>query len=605
VKLKQSTITLIAGVAVTAMTALLVLGVALSGRAATRLDRAKQDRITQQALSADLRAASTLLTNEVRAYAVTADQAHLDNYWREVTETKTRDRVVAQLRDLGATDRELEFIEQAKAESDALIATETRAMWLVLAASGSKPAEMPPAIGEFKVPAGDAALSAEAKLATARRILFDQTYADNVASIMAPTGQFERALDERTNAAIESAESARGFARTILVVLAILIPLTMAGILWIFHAKVSRVIVGYRERLEDGSNVTLEPAGTVELSALADAFNSQSQDVRVQLERNAELVAELNTLVGEVTDVASTVSDSSQQMASTSAEAGRAVGEIASAIGDVAQGAERQVRVVESTREAVQEAARAAGSSADSARGSAEAAELAKGVTREGADAAQEATKAIEVLAEAAGRVGTGIERLSEKSEQIGGIVATITGISEQTNLLALNAAIEAARAGEQGKGFAVVAEEVRKLAEESQAAAGQIASLIGEIQTDTSVVVSAVDESSARVADTVASVDQTRAAFDRIGDAVDDLGARVADIATSAEQIAAETRRAEHEIAEVAAVAEQSSASAEQVSASTQETSASTQQIAAGASELARTAERLDGLVRRLQAAA
>jgi len=605
VKLKQSTISLIAGVAVAAMTALLVLGVVLSGRAETRLDQAKQDRVTQQELSADMRGASTLLTNEVRAYAVTADQAHLDNYWREITETKTRDRVVAKLRELGATDRELAFIEQAKAESDALIATETRAMWLVLAASGLEPAEMPPAIGEFEVPAGDAALSANTKLATARRILFDQTYSDNVASIMAPTAQFERALDQRTNAAIESAESARGFARTILVVLAILIPVTMAGILWIFYAKVSRVIVHYRERLQDGSTVALEPAGTVELCGLADAFNAQSHEVRVQLERNAELMTELNSLVGEVTEVASIVSASSQQMASTSAEAGHAVGEIASAIGDVAQGAERQVRVVESTRDAVQEAARAAGSSAESARGSAEAAELAKGVTREGADAANEATKAIGVLAEAAGRVGTGIGRLSEKSERIGGIVATITGISQQTNLLALNAAIEAARAGEQGRGFAVVAEEVRKLAEESQAAAGQIASLIGEIQADTSDVVSAVDESSARVADTVTSVDQTRAAFDRIGHAVDDLGARVADIAASAEQIAAGTQRVEHEIAEVAAVAEQSSASAEQVSASTQQTSASTQEIAAGASELARTAERLDTLVRRLQAVA
>ena len=64
----------------------------------------------------------------------------------------------------------------------------------------------------------------------------------------------------------------------------------------------------------------------------------------------------------------------------------------------------------------------------------------------------------------------------------------SIDGISKQTNLLALNAAIEAARAGEHGKGFAVVAEEVRKLAEESSTA-------VGEIQNKVSVVLNAVEE--------------------------------------------------------------------------------------------------------------
>ena len=74
------------------------------------------------------------------------------------------------------------------------------------------------------------------------------------------------------------------------------------------------------------------------------------------------------------------------------------------------------------------------------------------------------------------------LERVNNLSVKVGGIVTTINSIAEQTDLLALNAAIEAARAGEHGKGFSVVAEEVRKLAEESNDKAKEIASLINEM---------------------------------------------------------------------------------------------------------------------------
>ncbi|MEO5341039.1 MAG: methyl-accepting chemotaxis protein [Magnetococcus sp. MYC-9] len=84
---------------------------------------------------------------------------------------------------------------------------------------------------------------------------------------------------------------------------------------------------------------------------------------------------------------------------------------------------------------------------------------------------------AIKASREAAGG-GKAVDQAVKAMKEIASKIGIVEEIARQTNLLALNAAIEAARAGEHGKGFAVVAAEVRKLAERSQTAAGEISHL-------------------------------------------------------------------------------------------------------------------------------
>ncbi|HKK48189.1 MAG TPA: methyl-accepting chemotaxis protein [Alkalispirochaeta sp.] len=147
------------------------------------------------------------------------------------------------------------------------------------------------------------------------------------------------------------------------------------------------------------------------------------------------------------------------------------VQDVQSASDNVASGSNE----ISSTAQQMSEGATQQAASAEEVSSSME--EMGSNISQN-SDNASQTEKISQKAAQNAEDGGKAVNQTVEAMRQIADKIQIIDEIARNTNLLALNAAIEAARAGEHGKGFAVVASEVRKLAERSQVAAGEIAEL-------------------------------------------------------------------------------------------------------------------------------
>lgn len=325
-----------------------------------------------------------------------------------------------------------------------------------------------------------------------------------------------------------------------------------------------------------------------EIGSLAVSFN--------------QMKANLQEVIQQVSINAEQVAATSEELSASAEETSKATEQISIAVQEVALGSEKQVTNTADSAQAVEEISAGMNQAAASIQSVADLTMLANEKAMTGNATVTQTVEQMNLVQHSTAQSSEVVNALGGKSKEIGKIVEFITEIASQTNLLALNAAIEAARAGEQGRGFAVVADEVRKLAEQSANAAGDIRELITEIQAEAERAVQSIHAGTKVVEEGISLVARTGKAFQDITASIQQITDESQQVSTIVEQVNASSQTTAKTIKGVSEISEQAAGNIQNVAASAEEQNAAMEEVSASAEALSRMAQDLGETIRKFK---
>lgn len=326
--------------------------------------------------------------------------------------------------------------------------------------------------------------------------------------------------------------------------------------------------------------VALENYGRDEVAMMGQALQNMSDT--------------LSRVITSVSGAGGAISETAHEFSAMAQETSASVEQFRENVGEMGENLDSLASSSETVNASVEEVAAGAQTTAERGTDIARKVDEAMTAGDAGMNSVRRAVQSIDGVAVNAADAAKSVQDLGGRARQIQGFVAQIGGIADQTNLLALNAAIEAARAGEAGRGFAVVAEEVRKLAEDSNIAAKNIAELASTITGELDKVVAVSLENAKASGDAKDLSRETEETIENMIKYLRDIAGSTQDLAAIAEEQAASSE----EIADtIQSMASRVSATAEaggNIRNGVSEVAAAAERVAKGAEGLASLAGEL-----------